>query len=130
MDQEKLERIKSLDPNDWGISPQNGVCRFEPGEDALVRRAKEEKVAEAQQARQGCPDIDGLVPAQPVEHDGEYVATRRDGNALLHCIAWRDHGRWKRMSPWSEQMPESARRQAEVAFVPQQGLPHAGRPAV
>ena len=37
--QEKIEQIKSLDPNSTDVSQQHGLCRFEPGEDALVRRA-------------------------------------------------------------------------------------------
>jgi hypothetical protein len=45
---EKIERIKSLDPGDpAAVSAQPGACRFEPGEDASLRRAKEEKVAES-----------------------------------------------------------------------------------
>jgi hypothetical protein len=70
-DQEKIEQIKSLDPNAPNISAQLGVCRFEPGEDAKVRRAKEEKVTESLHARQGHSNIDGFVPAQPVDQDGE-----------------------------------------------------------
>jgi len=36
------------------------------------------------------------------------IATMREGTHALHCIAWRDHGHWRRLSDWSEQMPESA----------------------
>src|SRR5687767_3703099 len=126
-DQEKIEQIKSLDPNDPTISPQRGLCRFEPGEDAKIRRAKEEKVAQSLQARQG---INGFVPAQPVHHDGEYLATRREGALQLHCIAWRDHGQWRRLSDWSEQMPESAVPHAEILFAPEPGLLHPGQPSI
>jgi hypothetical protein len=52
-DQKKSEQIKLLDPNNANVSSQRGMCRFEPGEDAKIRRAKEEKVAESVQARQG-----------------------------------------------------------------------------
>src|SRR5688572_28519299 len=101
-DQEKIEQVKSLDPSDANISAQRGACRFEPGEDAKVRRAKEEKVAESLQARHGHTNIDGFVPAQPVDHDGEYIATRREGTRELHCIAWRDREQCRRLSDWSE----------------------------
>src|SRR5687768_6763507 len=107
-DQVKIEQIKSLDPNDRNISPQRGVCRFEPGEDAKIRRAKEEKVAESMRVRQGDRNIDGFVPSQAVDHDGEYIATRREGGLALHCIVWRELGQWRRLSDWSERMPESA----------------------
>jgi hypothetical protein len=117
-DREKIEQIKALDVNGPDVSPQRGACRFEPGEDAQVRRAKEEKVAESLQARQAL-DLDGFVPAQPVHADGEYIATKRDGGHALHCIAWREHGRWRRLSDWSEQMPESARPHAEIFFAPE-----------
>jgi hypothetical protein len=125
-DQAKIERIKSLDPDDPKISAQLGVCRFEPGEDAKVRRAKEEKVAESLQARHGHRSIDGHVPAVPVDHDGEYIATRREGTLELHCIAWRDGGLWRRLSDWSEQMPESAIQHAEILFAPEPGILHPG----
>ena len=120
-DQQKIEQIRSLDPNDAHISPQLGLCRFEPGEDAAVRRAKMEKVLEAFHVRQTCTSIDGFVPTQPVDHDGEYIATRQEGRAQLHCIAWRDHGHWRRMSDWSEQMPESLLPHAEILFAPEPG---------
>ena len=120
--QEKIEQIKSLDPNDPTVSSQRGLCRFEPGEDAKLRRAKEEKVAESVQATQGIRNIDGFVPAQPVHRDGEYIATRLEGAVELHCIAWRDHGQWRRLSDWSEQMPESAAPHAEILFAPEPGL--------
>ena len=129
-DQETIEQIKSLDPNDRNISAQLGVCRFEPGEDAKIRRAKEEKVAESLQARQGHRNIDGFVPAQPVDHDGEYIATRRQGTVELHCIAWRDSGQWRRLSDWSEQMPESAMQHADILFAPEPGLLHPGQPSI
>jgi len=128
-DQQKIEQIKSLDPTDRNVSPQRGVCRFEPGEDAKVRRAKEEKVVESLQARQA-RDLDGFVPAQPVKQDGEYIATKREGTLQLHCIAWRDHGRWRRLSDWSEQMPESATPHAEILFAPEPGPLHPGQPAI
>ena len=120
-DQEKIDRIKSLNPNDPDISSQRGLCRFEPGEDATVRRAKEEKVVESSQVRQRRTNIDGFVPAQPVDRDGEYIATRREGSMQLHCIAWRDLGQWRRMSDWSEQMPESLFPHAEIVFAPEPG---------
>jgi hypothetical protein len=88
-------------------------------------RAKEEKVMESLQARQGHDNIDGLVPAQQVDHDGEYIGTKRDGAVELHCIVWREGGQWRRLSDWSEQMPESARRPAEVVFT-REPLPHPG----
>ena len=119
-DREKIERIKALDANDPDVSPQRGACRFEPGEDGRVRRAKEEKVAEALQARQA-HDLDGFVPAQPVYGDGEYIATKRAGTHVLHCIAWRDHGRWRRLSDWAERMPESAMPHAEILFALEDG---------
>jgi hypothetical protein len=128
--QEIIEQIKSLDPNDPNISPRRGPCRFEPGEDAKLRRAKEEKVAEALHVRHGDTDINGFVPAEPVHRDGEYVATRREGGLRLHCIAWRDHGRWRRLSGWSEQMPESAIPHAEILFAPQPGPPPPSQPSV
>jgi hypothetical protein len=128
--QQKIEQIKSLDPNDRHISPQNGVCRFEPGEDAQVRRAKEEKVAEALRVRRGGTNIDGFVPAQSVQRDGEYIATRQEGNLQLHCIAWRDHGRWRRLSGWSQQMPESALPHAEIVFAPEPGLLYPLEPSI
>ena len=128
-DQQKIDQIKSLDPNDRDVSPQRGVCRFDPGEDAKVRRAKEEKVVESLQARQ-VRDLDGFVPAQPVQQDGEYIATKREGILQLHCIAWRDHGRWRRLSDWSEQMPESAMPHAVILFAPEPGLPHSGQPSI
>ena len=128
-DREKIERIKSVDANDPDVSPQRGVCRFEPGEDAAVRRAKEEKVADALRARQA-HDLEGFVPAQPVHDDGEYIATKREGSHALHCIAWRDHGRWRRLSDWSEQMPESAVPHAEILFAPDRGVGQPGPPLV
>jgi hypothetical protein len=128
-DQQKIEQIKSLDPNDRSVSPQRGVCRFEPGEDAKVRRAKEEKVAESLQLRE-TRDLDGFVPTEPVQQDGEYIATKREGAHQLHCIAWRDHGRWRRLSDWSEQMPESATPHAEILFAPEPGRLHPGQPWV
>ena len=123
-DQEKIEQIKSLDPDGPNISAQHGVCRFELGEDAKIRRAKEEKVSESLQARQGHSNIDGFVPAQAVDHDGEYIATRHEGTVELHCIAWRDSGQWRRLSDWSEQMPESALPHAGILFAPERGLLH------
>ena len=123
-DQEKIEQIKSIDPTDPDVSAQRGVCRFEPGEDAKVRRAKEEKVAESLQARHGHGTIDGYVPARPVDHDGEYIATRREGTLELHCIAWRDGGLWRRLSDWSEQMPESAIQHTEILFAPEARVLH------
>jgi hypothetical protein len=129
-DQEKIEQVKSLDPNDANISAQRGVCRFEAGEDAKIRRAKEEKVAESLQARHGHTNIDGFVPAQPVDHDGEYIATKREGALALHCIAWRERGQWRRLSGWSEQMPESATPHAEILFAPEPGLLHPAQPWV
>ena len=129
MQNDQIERIKSLDANDPHVSPQRGLCRFEPGEDAQVRRAKEEKVAESMQARQA-HDLDGFLPAQPVHADGEYIATKRDGGHALHCIAWRDHGRWRRLSDWSEQMPESATPHAEILFAPDRGRLHPDPPRV
>ena len=124
--QKKIEQIKSLGADDPNISSQRGPCRFEPGEDATLRRAKEEKVAASLQARQGHSrqghtTIDGFVPADAVDHDGEYIATRREGGVQLHCIAWRDHGQWRRMSDWSEQMPESLSLHAEILFAPEPG---------
>jgi hypothetical protein len=59
------------------------------------------------------------VPAEPVEHDGEYVATRREGTVQLHCIVWRDHGLWRRLSTWSQEMPESLLPHAEILFAPE-----------
>ena len=131
-DQQKIERIRSLDPNDANISSQHGLCRFEPGEDGAVRRAKEEKVLESFYVQHHHTHIDGFVPAQPVERDGEYIATRHEGAAQLHCIAWRDHGQWRRMSDWSEQMPESLFPHAEIIFAPEPGrqLLPPGQPAV
>jgi hypothetical protein len=143
--EEKIEQIKSLDANDPNISPRCGVCRFEPGEDGRIRRAKEEKVAEALRAREGrdarealqarearareAQDLDGFVPAQPVYEDGEYIATKRAGTLALHCVAWRDHGQWRRLSDWSEQMPESAVPHLEILFAPEAGGGgDAGRP--
>ena len=128
-DQERIEHIKLLDPNGADVSPQRGLCRFEPGEDALVRRAKEEKVAASLRARQGHTSIDGFVPAEPVHRDGEYVATRREGTHELHCVAWRERGQWRRLSDWSEQMPESAAPHAGVLFAPEPGPP-SDRPAI
>ncbi|HEX8522062.1 MAG TPA: hypothetical protein VF669_07390 [Tepidisphaeraceae bacterium] len=127
---EKIEHIKSLDPNDRAISPRSGECRFEPGEDGQVRRAKGEKVSESRRVRHGDDNLDGLVPDRPLDQDGEYIATRRDGNAVLHCIAWRDHGRWRRLSDWLEQMPKSADHPMEVTFCSQVALPHAGWPSI
>ena len=134
-DREKIELIKSLDPNAPDVSAQRGLCRFEPGEDARLRRAKEEKVAESSAApppaRPPAPphppapaaqrpvSLDGYVPAQLVHDDGEYIATRQEGTHSFHCIAWRDHGQWRRLSDWSEQMPESATPHAEILFAPQ-----------
>jgi hypothetical protein len=129
-DQETIEQIKSLDPNGRNISAQLGVCRFEPGEDAKIRRAKEEKVAESLQARQGHRNIDGFVPARPVDDDGEYIATRCEGTVELHCVAWRDRGQWRRLSDWSAQMPESAMPHAEILFAPEPGLLHPGQPSI
>src|SRR5262245_42067577 len=109
-DQEKIQQIRSLDPHDPDISPQRGVCRFEAEEDATLRRVKEEKVAESLNAGQRhstSTNLDGFVPAQGVDRDGEYIATRREGGVLLHCVAWRELGQWRRMSQWSQQMPES-----------------------
>ena len=117
---EKIEQIRSLDPNDPGISAQHGACRFELGEDPVVRRAKEEKVAESMRRRYGHASIDGFVPAQPVERDGEYIATRCEGTLQLHCIFWRDHGLWRRLSAWSEQLPESLLPHAQIVFAPRQ----------
>jgi len=130
-DVNKMEQIRSLDPNDPNISPQSGLCRFEPGEDATLRRAKAEKVTESFQVRHGRTNIDGFVPAQSVDHDGEYIATRREGNVHLHCIAWRDQGQWRRLSDWSEQMPESLFPHAEIIFAPEPGrqLSQLGQPA-
>ena len=128
-DQQKIDQIKSLDANDRNVSPQRGLCRFEPGEDSKVRRAKEEKVIESLQVRQG-RDLEGFMPAQAVEQDGEYIATKREGAHLLHCIAWRDHGRWRRLSDWAEQMPESAKPHAEILFSPEPGRLHPGEPWV
>ena len=121
--QEKIEQIHALDPNGADVSQQHGVCRFEPGEDALVRRAKEEKLTESIHARHGHSDIDGLVPAHPVEHDGEYIGTKREGAVELHCIVWREGGKWRRLSEWSEQVPQSARRPPEVVFTTQPPSP-------
>ena len=118
----KIEQIKSFDPNGANVSAQHGVCRFEPGEDAMVRRAKEEKVAESLQARHGHGNIDGYVPAQPVDHDGEYIVTRREEALELYCIAWRDGGLWRRLSDWSEQVPESATQHTKILFAPEIGL--------
>jgi hypothetical protein len=128
-EQEKIEQIKSLDPSGPNISAQLGLCRFEQGEDATLRRAKEEKVAESFQVRQGRMDIDGFVPAESVDHDGEYIATRREGHVQLHCLAWRDHGQWRRLSDWSEHMPESLFPHAEIIFAPEPGrqLSHPGQ---
>ena len=128
-DQEKIEHIKSIDPGGADASSQRGSCRFEPGEDAKVRRAKEEKVAESLRARHGHTSIDGFVPAEPVDRDGHYVATRREGTHELHCVAWREHGQWRRLSDWSEQMPESAEPHAEILFAPEPRL-YPGRPAI
>jgi hypothetical protein len=131
--QKKIEQIKSLGPDDPNISSQRGPCRFEPGEDGALRRAKEEKVAESLRRAQPPPppqpprpprrdsNIDGFVPADAVDHDGEYIATRREGGVQLHYIAWRDHGQWRRMSDWSEQMPESLSLHAEILFAPEPG---------
>jgi hypothetical protein len=123
--QVKIEQIRSLDPNAADVCQQLGACRLEPGEDPLVRRAKEEKVTESFHARHGHSDIDGFVPAQPVEHDGEYIGTKREGAVELHCIVWREGGQWRRLSDWSEQMPQSARRPAEVRFI-RRPLPQPG----
>jgi hypothetical protein len=122
-DQEKIEQIKSLDPNTADVSPRRGLCRFKAGEGAKLRRAKEEKVAERLNAAHGRGNIDGFVPAQPVHEDGEYIATRREGTHELHCIAWRDLGEWRRLSDWSESMPESAVPHAEILFAPEPGPP-------
>ena len=122
---EKIEQIKSLDPKAADVSQQHGLCRFEPGEDALLRRAKEEKVTESLHARHGHSEIDGLVPAEQVDHDGEYIGTKREGAVELHCIVWREGGQWRRLSDWSEQMPQSARRPAEVLFT-KEPLPRPG----
>ena len=121
--QEKIEQIGSLDPKAADVSQQHGLCRFEPGEDALLRRAKEEKVTESLHARHGHSDIEGLVPAQQVERDGEYIGTKREGGVELRCIVWRERGQWRRLSDWSEAMPQSARRRAEVLFT-KKSLPH------
>ena len=145
--QEKIEQIKSLHPDDPDVSPQRGPCRFDPGEDGALRRAKEEKVAESLRIRPpqqeqpdsaaggrrastpgsaqagGQTDIDGFVPAQRVDHDGEYIVTRREGRLQLHCIAWRDGGQWRRLSDWSEQMPESLFPHAEIIFAPEPSRP-------
>src|SRR5215203_2506098 len=120
-DRDKIEKIKSLDPNTADVSPRRGLCRYEAGEGATLRRAKEEKVVESLNATQGHGNIDGFVPAQTVHDDGEYIATRREGTYALHCIAWREHGEWRRLSNWSELMPESAALHAEILFAPQPG---------
>jgi hypothetical protein len=45
--QRKIDAIRAMDPADADVSADHGPCRLNPGEDAKLRRAKEEKVAES-----------------------------------------------------------------------------------
>ena len=47
--EQKIEAIRAMDPADPHVSSDGGPCRLNPGEDARLRRAKEEKVAESRQ---------------------------------------------------------------------------------
>jgi hypothetical protein len=45
--QRKIDAIRAMDPADPDVSADHGPCRLNPGEDAKLRRAKEEKVAQS-----------------------------------------------------------------------------------
>jgi hypothetical protein len=45
--QHKIDEIRAMDPADPNVAADHGPCRLNPGEDARLRRAKEEKVAES-----------------------------------------------------------------------------------
>ena len=45
-DQGKIDEVRALDPADPAVSVNHGPCRLNAGEDAVLRRAKEEKAAE------------------------------------------------------------------------------------
>ena len=126
-DQQKIEQIKSLDPNDRSVSPQRRRVPVRAGrrrEGPAGQRRESGRVVTARETR----DLDGFVPTEPVQQDGEYIATKREGTHQLHCIASRDHGRWRRLSDWSDQMPESATPHAEILFAPEPGRLHPGQP--
>jgi hypothetical protein len=45
--QHKIQAIRAMDPADPDVAADRGPCRLNPGEDARLRRAKEEKIAES-----------------------------------------------------------------------------------
>jgi len=49
----KIEAIRAMDPADPNVSADHGPCRLNPGEDARLRRAKEEKVVESLRLHDG-----------------------------------------------------------------------------
>jgi hypothetical protein len=66
-----------------------------------------------------------ILDLRPTQYDGEYVATRREGMLELHCIVWRDHGLWRRLSAWSEEVPESLIPHSQITFAPKPSGPRA-----